>query len=1043
MDFTTDKLLRRLMEVSGYRYLNRQPIEPLFYVVDETKKWKYVPDLSEEWKEYPREKLYEGRDHHVWLKSRLTIPHLEKKERAVVLLDFTKFISGRIRELEGFEAMAFINGKPYQGMDQNHKELFLDSKYSDQKIDLAFMLWTGLEAGGIQQKIEHRLNSLDCAILSEDTDDFYFNAKTLFKTIYTLEEKQPERDQLLNVLDKAFYFLDWSLPGSEPFYKSIRKANHYLTNELNQMENIPSSKVTGIGHTHIDVAWLWQLKHTRGKSARSFATVLRLMEQYPEYIFLQSQPQLYEYIKEDYPEIYQQMKKRIKEGRWEADGAMWLEPDCNVPSGESLVRQILYGTRFFDKEFGVKANYLWMPDVFGYSWALPQILRKSGIDMFMTTKLSWNQYNRMPNDTFIWRGIDGSEVYTHFITTPNPNSTDDAVGAVYSGLMEPATVKGIYRNYNNKSLNQDLLLAYGHGDGGGGTDREMIETLRRMQMYQIPTLPKVETGTAAEYFKELKETLKQAPENEVAVWDGELYLEYHRGTYTSQAHVKKNNRRLELLYRDIELLSSILHFREQLLYPAQEINNGWKIILRNQFHDILPGCAIPEVYEDNQREYQEAYEIAENILKTIEQSTENVMEWTIVNTASWARSELIAIPYSLKENEQFVDRNGEVLPSEKVNDKSLIEIKDIQAFGDKKILVKRLDVDHLGKTATAKIKKDNQVETSFYIIEWNNEGHLTRIFDKDYSREVLKQSGNVFQLFEDKPMAYDAWDIDIYYQEKGRNLKAESIEIRSNTSFYTSIRFKYVFGESTISQDMILYPHTRQIDFKTKIHWQERQQLLKVGFDVDIRSTEATYDIQFGNVKRPTHWNTSWDRARFESVGHQWVDLSEHGYGVSLLNDAKYGHDIKDSQVRLTLLTGAINPDPSADIGEHSFIYSLLPHKGEFLSARTPEKAWELNNPLRILKGDRQNVSSFMFFESEDSVFVDAVKKAEDQNGLLIRLHDHTGGRREVTVSLTVPAKEWVETNLLEEEIGEVVPINDGKITFTLHPFEIKTLLIR
>lgn len=1041
MDFREPKILRRIMEISGYRYLDRKTVEDIKIYEDLSKIEKYPPAMNKAWKTLNDNHLLIGRDAYYWFKARLDIPSLKQDEKFVILLDFTKFISGRIRELEGFETFTFIDGRPHQGMDQNHKELFLDQSYSGKTVEFSFMLWTGLEAGGPIQKIEHRLNDFSTAVLSAVTDDLYFNTKLLYKAAMDLEETYPEREMFLQILDETFLVINWSNPGSVSFYNSIERANERITNHLNAFESNPLTKVTGVGHTHIDIAWLWQLKHTREKSARSFSTVLRLMEQYPEYTFLQSQPQLYEFIKEDYPELYDQIKERVKEGRWEADGAMWIEPDCNVPSGESLVRQIVYGASFFKNEFDKEINYLWLPDVFGYSWALPQILKKSGIELLMTTKLSWNQYNRMPNDTFVWRGIDGSEIYTHFITTPNPNSADETIGAVYSGLMEPATVKGIFRNYKNKSLNKDLLLAYGHGDGGGGTDREMVEMMTRMNHYTIPTLPKVQTGSAKDYFNRLKETIETASPNEVSTWDGELYLEYHRGTYTSQGRVKKDNRRLELDYRDSELIASTLELNQHITYPAKLLDEGWKLILKNQFHDILPGCSINEVYQDNFFEYERAFEISSSIINNIPTSLQSGTEWTIYNTASWERSEFIDLPIRLAEKEAIVDQSGNRLESVVLADRTSIYVEHVPAFGSNTLFVRKEETTQEDSSPFS--IKDHGIDTPFYNILWNDKGQLISIYDTENTREVLQVLGNKIQLFEDKPLSYDAWDVDIFYQEKATEVTANKIEVIDQNKLMTKIRFSYTFGKSSMHQEMVLYKNDRRIDFVTNLDWQERQQVLKAGFDVDIRSVDATYDIQFGNVKRPTHWNTSWDKARFESIGHQWVDLSETGYGVSLLNDSKYGHDIKDSTIRLTLVTGSIDPDPKADLGEHHFTYSLLPHKGDFLEARTAEKAWELNNSSRVYQGSVEGLSSIIEIESNETIFVDAVKKAQNGKGYVVRLHDHTGGRRTFKLKTISKVREWIETNLLEEYDDGLELIQDGTIELTLDPFEIKTILLK
>ena len=399
--------------------------------------------------------------------------------------------------------MLYVNGVMYQGVDVNHKEVFLDDTLCGTDVDLSIRLWSGLEGGGIPAEQEHKIARADLAWLDEKTDDFYYMASMVHQTILELDDSQPEKQELLKALDGACHCIDWSAPGSGTFYESLHQADDALNESIDSMDKHSMIHVYCVGHTHIDTAWLWRLKHTREKCSRSFSTVLRLMELYPEYIFLQTQPQLYEYMKEEFPEIYESIKKRVAEGRWEADGAMWVEADCNLTSGESLTRQILLGSRFLMDEFGKDVHYLWLPDVFGYSWALPQILKKAGIDTFMTTKISWNQYNRMPHDTFIWKGIDGSEVLTHFITTPEPCNPRDSWFYTYNGKLFPRTVKGVWDSYRDKQLNKDLLISFGFGDGGGGVNRDMLEYRRRLD--KIPGLPNVKISTAREYFQKLQE----------------------------------------------------------------------------------------------------------------------------------------------------------------------------------------------------------------------------------------------------------------------------------------------------------------------------------------------------------------------------------------------------------------------------------------------------------------------------------------------------------------------------------------------------------
>lgn len=1040
MVFQYEKLSLRVKEMEPLRYLNRNSVEGWTIHEDTNKNEKYPPE-SVPASSNPLElnKLWEGRDKYFWIMGEVDVPSNLSDCQFLLLFDFGKSNNGNT---SGFEAMLYIDGEPYQAVDGNHKEVFIDESYAGKKINVALRLWGGLEGGGAVSEIWHHFKYADQATLSSDADDLYYTSLVMLETIALLDENDPLKVKLIGLLDDAYKKINWTKKGSDQFYDSLKEANDSLQSEIDKLEKQSDINVTLIGHTHIDVAWLWRLKHTREKAARSFSTVFRLMEQYPEYIFLQTQPQVYEYIKEDFPEIYEKIKDKVKEGRWEIEGAMWLESDANIPSGESLVRQILMGSRFIKDEFDKETKYLWLPDVFGYSWALPQILKKSDIDMFMTTKISWNQFNRMPNDTFYWKGIDGSEILTHFITTPVPGNTDEFF-YTYNGEVNPYTVKGVYDSYRDKDLNNELLIAYGYGDGGGGVNREMLEKARRID--KIPGLPNIKYDTAGNYFKELEQTIKEAKEagKYVHTWDGELYLEYHRGTYTSQARNKLWNRKLELLYRDAEILWSWASKVKNESYPQDELNKGWKTILRNQFHDIIPGSSIREVYEDSEEEYAETDSSVKKVIGNLNTlSNDSDKTWTVVNTAAWDRTELVTFTDFDETSGVFVDDQNNELETIVTDSAASVLVKDIPALGSKVITFK---AESKSTSSDASFdSQDDGISTPFYTVKWNSKGHLVSIFDKNADREVLSDdgTGNVFQLFEDKPMLWDAWDIDVFYQEKGMDLPFDSVTVKEVNALHADVEFKSSFNESELIQTMRLYKHSRRIDFITKVNWQERQQLLKVKFDVDIRATEATYDIQYGNAKRPTHWNTSWDMAKFESVGHQWADLSEKGYGVSLLNDCKYGYDIKDNRMRLSLLKGAIYPDPDADLGEQLFTYSLYPHEGDFIEGGTVTEAWNLNSPSQLIQGELQ-IDSLFDIESQNPVMIDAVKKAEDGDGLIVRLHDYTGGRQKISLKPTFDFTECREVNLMEKESDNGRVFKEDRIEMTLNPYEIVTLHIK
>lgn len=1037
MFYTIDKLRNRIHEIENFRYRDAIELEYFNTKINEDK--DINPEIPSEFDGVLRlGETWKGRDLYIWMKKIVNIPSDWKNKSIVGIFDFGETGAGNN---SGFESLFYLDNKPYQGVDSNHKEVFFPEGSAGCDLELLFRLWSGLEGGGVPRDQEHRINRAQVAWLDEKMDDLYYNAMVVLETIQELDQYSSDRVHLTKILNNTFKLVDWSYPGSESFYISAHEASNYLNSEIDKIDKDSVINVTCIGHTHIDVAWLWRLKHTREKCARSFSTVLRLMERYPEYIFLQTQPQLYEYVKNDYPELYEAIKQKVADGNWEVDGGMWLEADCNIPSGESLVRQILVGSRFIKEEFNKDVDYLWLPDVFGYSWALPQILKKSGINTFMTTKISWNQYNRMPHDTFNWRGIDGSEVLTHFITTPEPWSQPGSWFYTYNGRLTPKSVKGVWDAYTDKNITSDLLVSYGFGDGGGGVNREMLEYRRRLD--KMPGLPNVKTGKAADYFKCLREKVENTNEY-VHTWDGELYLEYHRGTYTSQAYTKMMNRRLELLYRETEWLGAMnsLNIGDWNSYPQTDLTKGWKTILRHQFHDIIPGSSITEVYEDTKVEYKEAEKLAleaqENFKNSLIKEDEN--SWTVINNANWNRCETVEIKTELEGN--FYDNKGNKLESQRKNGKYTVKVNNVEGTGFKTIKLKVEDIQEGNESFEY---SENKIDTPYYELKWNEFGQLTSIFDKENNREVLAkgQRGNVLQMFEDKPMAHEAWDIDIYYQEKMREVTdLQNIQLIEVGNLKAVVRFNYKYMNTTISQDMVTYANDRRIDFITNVDWREQKQLLKVAFPVDIRSTMATYDVQFGNVKRPTHWNTSWEMAKFETVAQQWVDLSQRDYGVSLLNDSKYGHDIKDNVIRLTLLKSATHPDPVQDQGEQNFTYSLLPHAGDFIEADTVKAAYQLNQPLRAIEGEiKGNIPTKMFDFNNAYVLVDAIKKAEDENMVVVRFHEYAGSRQEVKINSDYNIVGWMETNLMEKPIEELR--NEKDINLIVNPYEIKTIMIK
>lgn len=1095
MFFTVEKFRRRVEELGRRRYFGLTCVAPFTAVpgtLGEDEHYHGAPPegITDEGTEFGLHDFFVGRDRYLWLEKEMTLPSAKEGCRVVGLFDFGETGDGNN---SGFESLLYVDGHPYQGVDTNHKEVLFAGK-EGEKAKLTFLLWTGLEGGGPHRTFYHQCRQADVGYLHKNTDEMYHMAKAITETLFLLSEDDVNYAGLKVALDRALMCIDWdedvdceNMEKESLFYKSVDGAYQVLMDELSHMEKHTDITVHAVGHTHIDVAWLWRLKHTREKAQRSFSTVLHLMEEDEDYIFLQTQPQLYQFIKEDCPELFERIRQKIIERKWEPDGGMWVEADCNIPSGESLVRQFLHGTRFFEQEFGKKCEYLWLPDVFGYSWALPQILKLCEIDTFMTTKISWNQFNSIPNDLFWWRGIDGTEILTYFVNTPDEGREMTDRFSTYNGYMNPRSVLGSWKKFRNKDISQDTLISYGYGDGGGGVNREMLAMRRAMDA--VPGLPHVKSGTAGAFFRKIHENVENT-DRYVHTWDGELYLEYHRGTYTSQAYNKKTNRRMENKLLQAEWLSSLAWCLSGD-YPKEALHESWECVLLHQFHDIIPGSSIHEVYEDSRINYEKAEHRVDDVLENVlEQLTEfketsdgllagqnqnlaaqringrQSRNFSVYSACSFGGRELVEVPVS--ERGYFYDEAGNKLEAERTAEgyELLVDMEPFavrsitfvpeeefiwegSAASKEKVIPESPQMSAVKYAPDAQLTficKDNTLETPFYYLSWDEKGQLIQLYDKAAGRPVLKegQKGNVLEVYEDKPMDFDAWDIDIYYTQKMETMGiCEPVRLVEQNAFKVVLRFVYRYRRSRLEQDMILYRDSKRIDFKTWVDWHEDHRLLKAAFYTDIRTTKATYDTQFGYVERPTHWNTSWDWARFEVCGHKWADLSETGYGVSLLNDCKYGYSIKDNAIKLSLLKSAKNPDTKADMGEHTFTYFLFPHEEAVTEGGTMEEACRLNLPAQTVAGHFVNQDRLIQISEQRGsvarcVQIDAVKKAEDEDCLIVRMHECRGGRSSVVVSSEFPVKRIVPCNLLEHDCD--CPVNGSEISLIFHPFEIKTL---
>ena len=1023
-----------------------EPAEPAFS----------APPDAADWRPFSLGGSWGGRGRWSWFKAELTVP--DHWGKAPVRLH----VRPEARYLEyhrddnypaGPEGMAYVDGEPVGGIDQQHRTVAHPFK-AGKSYDVRLAMFAARCDG------RHTLPTFQLERIDAPTEKLYHDLRVALDVAGRLDETSVARETLLRAIEAATAALDFREqthplmpeakkrdPAHELFYASVAAAQAAF-NERHA--DVPlserSPRVACVGHAHIDLAWLWPVAVTRQKIHRTFATACRLLDQYPDWVFNQSSPQAYAWLADDDPALFKRVSAHIEAGRWEADGATWCEMDTNVPSGESLVRQFLYGKRYFREQFGIDSRMLWLPDVFGYSAALPQLMKLAGVDGFVTSKISWSQYNDFPYNTFRWRGIDGTQRPTHFLATPvklGRNVPDWAPVdwvRTYNTDLQPRWIDATWNDYHQKGWLFEPLCSFGWGDGGGGPTEDMLEVAGRMSR---PALPE---GIAGARMTKAADAMRQVADraDELPVWDGELYLEFHRGTYTSQAWLKRANRRNEIALHNAEWLATLA--KEVGHAPdTPRLDALWRDLLFAQFHDVLPGSSVGEVYAETRELEQriadhaaEMIDDAANALTDAIDTSASRQPIVLFNTLSWDRSDPIRLP-----DGKWI--GGVTVPAGgwRVIDAARPVVRDSPAV---------LSVTDGGRTLT----------NGQWQIRFNEAGQIERLFDRQRERDVLPAGavGNQWQVFEDRSLKYEAWDIDETYQDHplpGQEL--ESIEVVEQGEVRAAVELCWKLPSvgqadtarrSVIRQRVAIYADSPRIDFETHIDWHEHHQLLKVAFPVDVRATEATYQIQFGHVRRPTHRNTTWDVARFECCAHQFVDLAEHGYGVALLNDCKYGHDVHDGVIRLTCLKSPQAPDVNADQGEHVFTYALLPHADSFQSADVVRRAAELNNPViaRLvepgagkLPADRAAVRA-----GPAAVIADTLKPAEDGGERVIRLYESHGSHVNAKLSLDPPPRRVSIADLLEEpiEADERAKLgDDGVIRLPMRPFEVVTLKVR
>ncbi|KAK2865183.1 hypothetical protein FQN49_003829 [Arthroderma sp. PD_2] len=835
--------------------------------------------------------------------------------------------------------------------------------------------------------------------------------------------------------------------GSDEAIMNARKVAHEFIGSKVDSPDVYKTDTEPIvfatGHCHIDTAWLWPFAETKRKVARSWSTQCDLMERYPEFRFTCSSAQQFKWLEQGYPYAFDRVKEWVKKGAFQPIGGSWVEHDTNLPSGESLVRQFILGQRYFESRFGERSTTFWLPDTFGYSSQIPQLCRLAGMSRFFTQKLSWNNINNFPHTTFNWVALDGSQVICHM-----PPSETYTASAHFGDVKRSIT--------KHKSMDQDntSLLVYGKGDGGGGPTFEQIEKLRRQRGISdtVGLLPRVTSGTSVDdFFAKLEK--KAAEGTDFVTWYGELYLEFHRGTYTTQANTKRNNRKGEFVLRDIELLATLASLKSSSYkYPKKDIDDMWELVLLCQFHDCLPGSCIEICYDESDAFYAQVFKTAtkvrEEAMKVLGfQDKESSPDGKLaaLNTLPWPRSEIVRVDNATTSSgsPQYALASG---------DTGVMAVEPLSSTQSTSLSIKEVDA------GVFELRNDS-------LVLKVEKGVITSLFDVKANREVIAKGGkaNQFVIFDDKPLYWQAWDVEVYHFESRKELTSTETKIAESNPHRVSVVTETKISDKSWIKTTISLSAEASIDIPSmvemdcEVEWQETMKFLKVEFPVDIRNTEASYESQFGINRRPTHYNTTWDMAKFEVCCHKWADLSESGYGVSILNDSKYGFATAGNLMRLSLLRAPKAPDSTADIGHHRIRYAILPHSGA-LDYRTVRAGYNFNNPLILQAASgpetQQPFEAVRLVDANPALVLDTVKRGEDDEdvsrgelpvragqSVIVRIFDSMGGRSRGTLETSLAVKKVFKTNLLEDDLEELKIEGSGpsRVKIELRAYEVAT----
>lgn len=931
-------------------------------------------------------------------------------------------------DFRGMEGALRIDGKLYCGIDINHMRIPVP-RAGKMELLLEFNSVPNALFEPEQDRYGHgEFRSAAIHRIDRIVEAFRHDTGFVHECACVIDDERRKK-RMLAALEKAMLGVNLTLPRAELDKEAAASLEKFRADMKEIAPDPESGTLCAIGHTHIDTAWLWPLKETVRKCSRTFSTACRYMEIFPDYHFSCSQAQLYDYTREHYPELFAEIKKHVKNGRWENTGAMWVEPDCNVPNGESLIRQILYGLKFYREEFGTRPELCWLPDVFGYPASLPEILVSCGLRYFSTNKLHWQAKEPFPDHLFVWRGLDGSEILSHIAKLPN----------FYNGFITAEQLHTAWKDYEQKDLHDELLYPFGYGDGGGGVTEEMMERIKRAKTH-IPGMPNMRIDTVEGFFHNVE---RKAPE--LPVWDGELYLQTHRGTYTTHAEIKKANRISETMLREAEILAVFAAWEGKKV--ELNLEKAWKTMLLNQFHDILPGSSITEIYPRSLADYNEVKDTAQqSIRNTVAElgcTAGESAKLRVFNTLSWERRDpFIAEAVAGDGALEAIAADGTVSPVQRTADgKLLISGAAIPAMGyiDFTIQKAQKSVDN----AEFKVC-ETLLENALLRVELNERGDITRIYDKELRREVLAPNavGGELQLFQDGPEDEDAWNLQSSSFKRRYPFDSEvHVSVVESGACRGVIRVVRTYRASRFEQDIIFYRNSKRLDFAMRVDWQVRNTLLKIAFPLEIRTTRATCEVQFGAFERATHRNTLLDQQKFEIPIQRWADLSESNYGITLINDSRFGCDVLENTLRLSLLRGTIHPDPVADYGYHEMSCSLVPHGGDWAAAEIVRRGWEFNTPMTVGKLPADAVSesaSFLSLSGYDGAVVQTVKPAEDGNGFIVRIYEANGGRGNVKLHCAFPVREVVECNSVEEGATPVL-LKENIFNFNITPYQIKT----